>query len=187
MWKYIIGFLIACMVIVGVQPVNSGHAALKFMDLAEYEILFTEEGSPESSKVLTYEQAVDMAVKNSYKLKNQKERTEQLEVLKKEILATMDFTAPERRVNCLVDMQEKRQLLTLVQTEIDLGMSSRMEDLGKEGLAFQVRAIFDEIIRLEEKLKLNNLLLSNIKQKLKHTEIKTEMGLESVFNLEKFP
>lgn len=132
---------------------------------------------------LTYEQAVEMAIEYSYELKNRSERTKQLEALKEESLAAMDFTRPQTDVSWLVDMQEKRQLLNLVQTEIDLAMSRKMEDLGKESIAYQVRNAFDEIMGLEEQLKLNDFLLSNLEQRLKLTEVRVEKGLDSAFKL----
>ena len=52
----------------------------------------------------------------------------------------MDFTtSSEMRVNWLLDMQQKNQLLSLVQMDTNLVMSHRMEDLGRESVAFLVR------------------------------------------------
>jgi hypothetical protein len=63
-------------------------------------------------------------------------------------------------------------------------MSHRMEDLGRESVAFLVQAVFDEIVKLEEQLKVSSIFTSNLGQKLGHTEIKAAMGLESALNLE---
>lgn len=187
MWKYITGFLLACLVAVALQPADCARAAIKYLRPAvESEALLPEEDSPEPAQMLTYEQAVEKALQYSYQLRNQAKRTEQLEILKREAVAAMDFTtSPEMRVNWLLDMQQKNQLLNLVQLETDFAMSRRVEELGRESVALQVQAVFDEIVKLEEQLELHSTLLSNLEQRLEHTAIKAGRGLESVFNLEK--
>lgn len=154
-------------------------------EATESETTVTGNGDAEDSQTtaLTYEEAVSMALARSYKLKVDNENIKKMEEIKDRIAEDFIYSMPEGRGQGYADLMARQQLLGMVQTDIGLGMAKKQVTITEEAIAFQVKDAMDEIISTQKELVYTKLELEHVQKQLELARIKTELGLESEYNL----
>ena len=139
----------------------------------------------ETTNSLSYEKAVDLALKNSIDLRNARQSVVQAEEIR-------DRAAELRGIGYLPvgpgyndeDAAARSVLLSFLQADISWQMAKKQVEITEEAIAFQVRAAFDDVRKKINEIELAGLSLDFTALKLKQAEIKVKYGAESPFNLQ---
>lgn len=132
----------------------------------------------EKAVVLTMEEAQELALKNSYALKNIEVHVDRTEELRYQASNHVTHTR-----NSGDDALALGALLGLLNQDAQLEMARKQVELTEEGIAFQVRATFDDLIIKENEINISDMVIKNKEAQLKILRIKAENGTESQFNL----
>ena len=131
------------------------------------------------------EEAVELALKNSYKLKNAREDVERSKEILDRISNLRGFGyTPVGPGYSDADAAERELLLNFVQADIAWQMARKQVEMVKEGIAFQVRSAYDEVLKKINESKVAGLKLENAAAKMRQADIKAQYGMESLFNLQ---
>lgn len=140
----------------------------------------------ETDAVLTYEEAVELALKSSTELKNAREGVLQAEEMR-EMLANMRLISGFTPIGLgydQADAADRELLLQFTAADTGLRMAGKQIQIIEEMIAFQVRCAYDEVLQNTAGLEKTNQALALEVEKLIQTEAKTRLGVESLFNRE---
>lgn len=137
----------------------------------------------ETSPCLIYEDAVALALKNSLELKNARQSVEQAEEMRDHVSGMRPFGyTPLGPGYDAYDALDRELLLNFVQADIAWQMARKQVGILEEGIAFQVKNAYDEVLKKEAELTLADQALDYAAKKLRQSEIKVECGMESFFS-----
>ena len=132
-----------------------------------------------TEKPLTFNEALAMVLKQDYRLKSAKLTMERAEIVRDNIADSYMYSIPSGPGNGYEDLQRLQGLQALLAQDANLRVSNKRIDLAKETIEFELESMFDEIIDLEKQIKLKDLNLKDLKNKLDITKLKVETGTES--------
>ena len=143
------------------------------------------ENTEETTNILTYEKAVDLALKSSIDLRNARQSVVQAEEIR-------DQAAELQGIGYLplgpgyndADAAARSVLLAFLQADISWQMAKKQVEVTEEAIAFQVRTAFDDVKKKINEIELAGFSLDFTALKLKQAEIKVKYGAESPFNLQ---
>ncbi|MFZ5966140.1 MAG: stalk domain-containing protein [Bacillota bacterium] len=144
----------------------------------------SEETDVEADKtnLLTYEEAIEKALKHSYTLKNQLGQLEKLEDSRENITIN---EYPSSTGNGQEDAQRLSQLKSVKSLDINIEMTKKDIESTKESIGFEVRNAMNEINKLLSEKKLMTLELENAKTNLEMAKTKAGIGSISKYDLQK--
>jgi outer membrane protein TolC len=147
----------------------------------------TAEAIPEGEAIpyLTYEEAVELALKNSLELKNARQNVVQAEEMRDHLsrMRTFGYT-PVGNGYDYDDATERLKLLNFVQADIAWQMARKQVGILEEAIALQVRSAYDAVLKKLDEIEVSDLTLAYAAEKVRQAEIKAERGMESLFNLQ---
>ena len=147
----------------------------------------TAEAIPEGEAIpyLTYEEAVEMALKHSLELKNARQNVVQAEEMRDHLsrMRTFGYT-PVGNGYDYDDATERLKLLNFVQADIAWQMARKQVGILEEAIALQVRSAYDAVLKKLDEIEVSDLTLAYAAEKVRQAEIKAERGMESLFNLQ---
>lgn len=145
-----------------------------------------DESAGEAETVLTYNRAVELAIKNSTELKNARESELQAEEIREKLanLRRISGFTPVGPGYDLADAADRELLLKFTAADTAWRMAAKQVEILEETIAFQVRSAYDEVLQNTAGLEKADRALAFAATKLYQTEIKTRLGVESRFNRE---
>lgn len=148
---------------------------------AAAEAIPAEEAIP----YLTYEEAVELALKNSLELKNARQNVVQAEEMRDHLsgMRTFGYT-PVGPGYSYEDAFERELLLNFVQADIAWQMARKQVGMLEEAIALQVRNAYDAVLKKLDEIKVSDLTLAYAAEKVRQAEIKVKYGMETPFNLQ---
>ena len=153
----------------------------------EEQYSITAEAIPEEEAIpyLTYEEAVELALKNSLELKNARQNVVQAEEMRDHLsgMRTFGYT-PAGPGYDYEDALERELLLNFVQADIAWQMARKQVGILEEAIALQVRNAYDAVLKKLDEIEVSDLTLAYAAEKVRQAEIKVERGMESLFNLQ---
>ncbi len=129
----------------------------------------------QENSLLTYESAVEMAIKESNDLKNLKLENESTTIKTDDMLDNFGTSLYNPELLALMKLQKS--------DNINSEKTSRMENYIKQALAFKIKSTFTNINLMEKDLELKKMQLSNMNKKRDTLALKLEYGMESRTNL----
>lgn len=129
----------------------------------------------QENALLTYESAVEMAIKESNDLKNLKLENESTTIKNDDIFDNFGTSLYDPEVLALMKLQKS--------DKINTDKTAKMENYIKQALTFKMKSTFTNINLMEKDLELKKLQLSNMKKKRETLALKLEYGMESRTNL----
>ncbi|ABR46423.1 hypothetical protein Amet_0186 [Alkaliphilus metalliredigens QYMF] len=129
----------------------------------------------EEAFVLTYEEALEKALKQSYDQKSLMETIDQLEEIRKQAAQGVRFIpyGPQG------DELAIRSLFGLRSTEINLQMAKKQEVTLEDMLAFKVRTEYDDIVKKKKEIELQVKMIENVEKQLQQLSRKAGVGTAS--------
>lgn len=158
-------------------------ASSKTININKHENEAPIENDYDISTGLTYDQAVDMALKQSYKLKRDHATIKRIEEVREVLAESFMLSRPLGFGVGEADLVARQSLLGLAQTDINLGMAKKQVSITEEAIAFQVKDAMDEVITHQIDLAFIEKELEFTERQLELARIKEENGLESKFNV----
>ena len=147
---------------------------------AANDIIPEEEAAP----YLTYEEALELALKNSLELKNARENVVQAEEMRDHLSSMRPFGyTPVGPGYDYLDALDRELLMNFVQGDIAWQMAAKQVGILEEGIAFQVKNAYDEVLKKKAEREVADLSLEYAAQKLRQSKVMAECGAESYFNL----
>jgi outer membrane protein TolC len=145
-----------------------------------------DESAGEAEAVLTYEEAVELALKNSLELKNARESVLQAEEMREQLanLRRISGSIPVGFGYDQADAAARELLLDFTAADTAWRMAAKQLEALEETIAFQVRSAYDEVLQNTAGLETADRALAFALTKLIQTETKTRLGVESRFNRE---
>jgi hypothetical protein len=145
-----------------------------------------DESAGEAEAVLTYDEAVELALQNSTELKNARESELQAEEIREQLanLRRISGSTPEGLGYDQADAAARKLLLEFTAADTAWRMGARQVEILEETIAFQVRSAYDEVLQNTASLEKTDRALAFAAKKLTQTETKTRLGMESCFNRE---
>jgi outer membrane protein TolC len=131
----------------------------------------------DESLALTYEEALDKALKQSYDYKKLIETIDKLEEVRKQAATDLRYIP----IGGQGDSQAVSQLFGLKSSEINLQMSKRQEETLQEMLSFKVRTEYDNIVKKTKEIQLQGEIISNTEKQLKQLNKKSQLGTASTY------
>lgn len=128
-----------------------------------------------TNNILTYEKAVELAIKNSYDLKNLKLENDKL------IIDTDN--SREQFGNSLPNPALLAVYLLDEQKNMSEERTKKAEEFKKTSIAYDIKKLFVEINFLDKELNLLNKQIDNLQQKNKTMQLKYKYGMESKTNV----
>lgn len=125
--------------------------------------------------MLTYEKAVELAIKESNDLKNMKLDKESETIKVDDALDQFGTSLYDPQVLALMKIQKS--------DKISNEKIAKMEDYTKQALAFKLKSMFNNINLMQKDLELKMLQLNNMIKKRDTIALKLEYGMESKTNL----
>ena len=137
------------------------------------EVIKTE--AVQEPTMLTYEKAVELAIKESNDLKNLKLDKESKTIKIDDALDQFGTSLYDPQVLALMKLQKS--------DKINTDKTAKMENYIKQALAFKIKSTFTNINLMEKDLELKKMQLSNMNKKRDTLALKLEYGMESRTNL----
>ena len=137
------------------------------------EVIKTE--AVQEPTILTYEKAVELAIKESNDLKNLKLDKESKTIKIDDALDQFGTSLYDPQVLALMKLQKS--------DKINTDKTAKMENYIKQALAFKIKSTFTNINLMEKDLELKKMQLSNMNKKRDTLALKLEYGMESRTNL----
>ena len=137
------------------------------------EVIKTE--AVQEPTILTYEKAVELAIKESNDLKNLKLDKESKTIKIDDALDQFGTSLYDPEVLALMKLQKS--------DKINTDKTAKMENYIKQALAFKIKSTFTNINLMEKDLELKKMQLSNMNKKRDTLALKLEYGMESRTNL----
>ncbi len=139
----------------------------------------------EDAAYLTYEEALGLALKNSYKLKNAREDVQRGEEIRNRLsdLRGIGYT-PVGPGYDYADAAERGLLLNFLQADVAWQMARKQVEMVEEGIALQVRSAYDKVLKKINESKVAALKLETAAARVSQAEIKARCGMESALNLQ---
>lgn len=140
---------------------------------------------------LSYEEAVQKAIEESYALKKLEKDKVIAEEGREIIRSTVSTTRPKPNVEdydggwsevFITDAANKQALLSVMQADIGLKSYEYNKQIQAEAIRYQVKALFNSITNTKEQIELANLALENSQRQLSIISQKFQLGLESEYN-----
>lgn len=141
------------------------------IDVVEEEIALEEE----QSTALTYEEALERALKKSYNQKSLMETIDQFEEIRKQAADNVRYIP----VGGQGDSAAIMALFNLKSTEINLQMTKKQEETLKDVLAFNVRSEYDDIVKKIKEIELQEKMIENTERQLNQLSQKSMLGTAS--------
>lgn len=129
----------------------------------------------QDANILTYEKALELAIKESNDLKNLKLEKESTTVKIDDALDQFGTSLYDPQVLALMKIQKN--------DKVSSEKSAKMEEYIKQALAFKLKSMFNNINLMEKDLELKISQLNNVIQKRNTLALKLEYGMESKTNL----
>lgn len=148
--------------------------------------MLTGPATDNAEEALTYDQAVDLAIKNSTELKNAREGVLQAEEMR-EMLANLRCISGFTPIGPGYDQADaaaRDLLMKFTAADTGLRMAARQIGILEEMIAFQVRCAYDGVLQNSAALEKADRSLAFTAKKLIQIETKTRLGVESPFNRE---
>jgi hypothetical protein len=135
---------------------------------------------------LTYDQAVETALKNSMELKNAREGILQTEEMREQLanLRRAAGSVPVGPGYDLFDAADRDLLLKFTAADTAWRMAAKQAEALEGTIAFQVRSAYDDVLQNAAGLEKAERALDFTAKKLIQTDTKTRLGMESDFNRE---
>ncbi|MGI6307706.1 MAG: TolC family protein [Dethiobacteria bacterium] len=146
----------------------------------------TDASAGEAEPVLTYDEAVELALKNSTELKNARESVLQAKEMREQLanLRRISGSTPGGFGYDQADAADRKLLLEFTAADTAWRMAAKQVEILEETIAFQVRSTYDEVLQNTAGLETADRALAFAAKKLIQTETKTRLGMESRFNRE---
>jgi hypothetical protein len=145
-------------------------------------------GETDIEAVLTYDQAVEMALKNSTELKNAQEGELQAEEMREMVANLRRITGstaiPIGPGYDQADAADRDLLLNFTAADTAWRMAAKQAEVLEGAIAFQVRNAYDEVLQNAAGLEKAERALDFTAKKLIQIDTKTRLGMESNFNRE---
>ncbi len=156
------------------------------LDLVAAVVEQAADPADEMKAVLTYEKAVEMALKSSVALKNARECVLQAEEMREQFanLRLISGFTPVGPGYDQADAAARELLLGFTQADTGLQMAGKQVEILEGVVAFQVRSVYDEVLQKTAGLVKADRALAFALNKLIQTETKTRLGVESRLNRE---
>ena len=123
---------------------------------------------------ITYQQAVDMALKNSYALRNAVADIERTDEVRDKANDNIDYIPDDG------DSAEASKAYTrLVQADISWLMSKKALEIGQDTIAYAVKQYYNAVLQAQEKKNLADLTLENEYWQNRINEFKYQVGMLS--------
>lgn len=129
----------------------------------------------EQSTALTYEEALEKALKQSYDQKTLMETIDQLEEVRKQVASDVRYIP----IGGQGDELAIRALFGLKTTEINLQMAKKQEETLKDMVAFKVRSEYDTIVKKIKEIELQEKVIENAERQLNQLSKKSQLGVSS--------
>lgn len=141
------------------------------------------EATEEEIKVLTLAEAVQQAIDFNRKMIDNELTIRQLEDIRERTAQRVMSDTYSYEPGSLLEAASKQRLLSLMQTDIDLDLLKRQQDIEEESIANTVKQLFFEIQELNTEMEVmrQNLQLENNKYRI--DQIKHQLGLVSSFQV----
>lgn len=143
----------------------------------------TTQNVKSSEQDLTYQQALDTALKNSISLKNAKADIDRSDKVRDNAADNLNNYTPTGVGSGTSDAAERSSFLGLTSANISLEMSKKQYEMAKDGLAYSVKKAYYEILQNEENLDLAKLSLNNSNLQLQLINAKYQYGQASQFDV----
>ncbi|MGI6307702.1 MAG: TolC family protein [Dethiobacteria bacterium] len=181
-YPFLLGILISIAIPVSAATASSNGIPLG-LDIAN---AFTDELTVKSG--LNYDQAVEMALKNSTELKNAREGKLQAEEMR-EMLANLRRITGSTAIPIgpgydQADAADRDLLLKFTAADNAWRMAAKQAEALEETIAFQVRSAYDDVLQNTANLEKTERALDFTAKKLIQIDTKTRLGMESNFNRE---
>lgn len=140
--------------------------------------IFAETNKVEETQettMLTYDKAVELAIKESNDLKNLKLEHESTTIKNDDIFDNFGTSLYDPEVLALMKLQKS--------DKINTDKTAKMENYIKQALTFKMKSTFTNINLMEKDLELKKMQLSNMNKKRDTLALKLEYGMESRTNL----
>lgn len=140
--------------------------------------IFAETNKVEETQettMLTYDKAVELAIKESNDLKNLKLEHESTTIKNDDMFDNFGTSLYDPEVLALMKLQKS--------DKINTDKTAKMENYIKQALAFKIKSTFTNINLMEKDLELKKMQLSNMNKKRDTLALKLEYGMESRTNL----
>jgi hypothetical protein len=139
-------------------------------------------GQISGTQLLTYQQALDMAMKNSISLKNAQANIDRSQEVRDNAADNLDYT-PIGAGSDSSDSAERSALLGLTSADTSLQNAKKQYDVTEDSIAYSVKKSYYEILQDIEKKKLDDLTLDNATTQLQLVTVKNQNGLASDYDL----
>lgn len=141
--------------------------------------------SGEETAPLTYERAVELALKNSIDLRSAKQSVEQAEEMRDQasVLKSIGYLPMGPGLGD-EDAAARSVLLSFLQADTSWQMAKKQVEITEEAIAFRVRATFDDVKKKNKEIELAESSLDLTALKLQQAAFKAKQGLESPFTLQ---
>jgi hypothetical protein len=188
-------FVFLILVILAVLPVAITAAAAAAADAfpaassghggeGQSAALAEAEPAEEPIPYLSYEEAVELALKNSYELKNARQDLVRAEEIRNRLAETRGGYTPVGPGYSYEDAYDRELLLSFVQADIAWQMARKQVGILEDAIAFQVKSAYDEVLKKTDEIRVSDLALEDAAEKVRRAEIKVKYGMESLFNLQ---
>lgn len=140
--------------------------------------IFAETNKVEETQettMLTYDKAVELAIKESNDLKNLKLEHESTTIKNDDVFDNFGSSLYDPEVLALMKLQKS--------DKINTDKTAKMENYIKQALTFKMKSTFTNINLMEKDLELKKLQLANMIKKRDTLALKLEYGMESRTNL----
>lgn len=123
---------------------------------------------------ITYQQAVDMALKNSYALRNAEADIERTDEVREKAGDNIDYIPADG------DSSEASKAFTrLVQADINWMLSKKALEIERDTIGYSVKQYYNAVLQAQEKKNLSDLALENEYWQNRINEFKYQVGMLS--------
>ncbi|SET22133.1 Outer membrane efflux protein [Natronincola peptidivorans] len=130
-------------------------------------------------RILTYEEALEMALRRSYTARNAAADVERSQELRDQSAQDLRYSRPEGPGNDIQDLIARQELQMYLARETSLGMSKRQLEIINENIGFEINSIFNEIIKTENELELLDTQINTMGKKIQTMNLMVNNGLRS--------
>ena len=140
----------------------------------------------EKAAPLTYEKAVELALKNSIELKNVKQTLTQSQKLWENAAQQRAYTnnIPMGPGYDLADAAARGVLLASIQLETTYQMAKRQVEIAEEKIAYGVKIAMDDVRKKLAEIKISKSSLDYTALKVQQSAVKNKLGIESAMQLQ---
>ncbi|MEW9125257.1 MAG: hypothetical protein AB2421_21290, partial [Thermotaleaceae bacterium] len=138
----------------------------------------------EKNLILTYAEAGQMALKQSYTLKNQQEGLKKIEAQRESAATDLGGVYPSGNGNGAEDSNRLNLLKRLVSIDTSLELAKKEIETTKEKTIFETKALMNELNKLIAEKEITEMKIKIAKSKLDFARIKKDKGLISEYTFQ---